>query len=151
MLHGLTIIIERLEPLRVATISITNESPEEDAINALLGWAGPRGLLNGDYRFFGYDNCEPHPNHTYTAWLIVDEVIEGSRHVRIEDFPGGLFVTTEIQGVELISPAWKELQHWVERNEYTFGDLPGLEEYLNVDFDKPPSTWRFKLYLPIRE
>jgi hypothetical protein len=61
--------MERLEPLRAAAVSITSEAPEEQAVNMLLDWARPQGLLDGPYRLFGYDNCQPHPNHTYTAWL----------------------------------------------------------------------------------
>jgi DNA gyrase inhibitor GyrI len=148
MLRGLTITIEQLEPMRVATLSITSASPEIDAINALLKWARPQGLLDGTNRFFGYDNCQPDPNHTYTVWLTVNEAVTGSRPVEVKDFPGGLFVATEVQGVEEIRPAWKELEHWVSRSEYEFGDQPGLEEHL--DFDKSPSTWRFKLYLSLK-
>lgn len=151
MLRGLTITIERLEPMRVATVSITSESPEQDTIDTLLKWARPQGLLDGDFRIFGYDNCEPPPNHTYTVWLTVDETVQGSHRVEFKDFPGGLFVTTEIDGVEQIGPAWKQLVHWVERSEYELGDQPGLEEYIDVDFDKLPDQWHFKLYLSLKD
>ena len=73
MNQEITVQLERLEPMWVATIAITSASPESDSMNALLNWARPQGLLDVPFRFFGYDNCQPYPNHTYTSWLTVNE------------------------------------------------------------------------------
>ncbi|MBZ0295303.1 MAG: GyrI-like domain-containing protein [Anaerolineae bacterium] len=148
-MRELTVQIERLEPLRVAVMTVTSASPEDEATNALLDWARPQGLLDGPFRFFGYDNCQPHPNHTYTTWLSVGKDTKPSAKVEIKDFPGGLFAVTEIQGVEQISPAWHQMAHWLENSEYHYGDQPGLEEPLDLLADRPLSEQRFKLYLSI--
>ena len=148
-MRELTVQIERLEPLHVAVIAVTSESPEQEAIDALLYWARPQGLLDGTFRFFGYDNCRPDPNHSYTTWLTVPADVEPSGMVEIRNFSGGRFAVTDIQGVEQIAPAWQHLLRWCQDNGCQLGDQPGLEEHLDLLSDRPLSDWRFKLYLPI--
>ncbi len=148
-MKALTVQIERLEPMRVAATAITSKSPEDDAIHTLLDWARPQGLLDRDFRFFGYDNCQPYPNHTYTTWLTVGKDVDPSGAVRIRDFTGGLFAMTEIQGVEQIAPCWKQLLQWCMEQGYQIGAQPGLEECLDILSDLPPNEMRFRLYLPI--
>lgn len=150
-MYALTVQIEHLEPMRVASVAITSPSPEEDAINTLLDWAHPQGLLNGRFRFFGYDNCQPEPNHTYTTWLTVKEDVQPSDDVQVIDFPGGRFVMTEVQGVEQISHAWKLLAQWCIDSGFAFAEQPGLEEHLDVLSACPLSECRFRLYLGIKE
>lgn len=150
-MSGLSVHIEQLEPLHVCTISITSETPEGEAIDALLDWARPQGLLAGSYRFFGYDNCQPHPNHRYTTLLTVDKDIQQSGDVEIMDVPGGQYAVTEVRGVEQIGPAWRQLENWVKESGYAFGDQPGLEEYIDKPGERPLNDSRFRLYLAIRD
>ncbi len=149
-MRELTIQIEKIEALRAATIAITGQSPEQKAIKAMLDWARPKGLLNQPFRFFGYDNCKPHPHHTYTTWLTVERHVQPSGIVGITEFPGGVFAVMEVRGVEQISTSWEQLAQWCKDSEYEFVDHPGLEEYLDVLDDHPLSEWRFKLCLPIK-
>lgn len=144
-----TVQTERLEPLRVATVAITGEAPEEQAINRLVDWARAQGLLDGDVRLFGYDNCQPHPNHTYTAWLTVAADTEPSAGIEIRDFPGGLFAVTEVPGVEQITPGWRQLAAWARENGHAMGDQPGLEELSDMLGERSPGDWRIRLYLPL--
>jgi DNA gyrase inhibitor GyrI len=141
--------IERLQALRVATVAIAGESPEAQAINRLLEWARPRGLLDRAVRLFGYDNCQPYPNHTYTAWLTVAAATEPAADIAIMDFAGGLFAVTEVVGVEGITPGWRQLAEWARLNGYATRDQPGLEELSDVLADRAPDDWRIRLYLPI--
>lgn len=150
-MQAFTVQIERLEPMRVAVAAVTSKSPEDDAVQALVNWARPQGLLDGDFRFFGYDNCQPYPQHTYTTWLSVGKDVQPSGAVEIRDFPGGLFATTELRGVEEIAPRWKQLLHWCLERGYKPRSQPGLEEYLGGLGDQPVSDRHFRLYLPIKE
>jgi DNA gyrase inhibitor GyrI len=150
MHHELTVQLERLEPMRVATISVTSDSPEDDAGQALLNWARPQGLLNKPFRFFGYDNCQPPPNHTYTTWLTVDPTVQASDDVEIKDFPGGLYAVTEIQGTEQIAPTWDQLSQWLNQSGHSFGGQTCLEECLNILDNPAPADMRFKLYLSLK-
>lgn len=150
-MRELTLQFERLEALRVASVAVTSQSPEEDAINALLGWARPQGLLDGTFRFFGYDNCQPYPNHTYTTWLTVSPDAQPSGLVAIHDFPGGLFAVIEVQGVEQIAPGWQQLARMCQEKGYRFGTQPALEEHLDLNGSAPLDQWRFRLMLSIQE
>lgn len=150
-MQGLNVHIEHLEPCHVASVTVKSESAEEDAIHALVDWARPQGLLERPFRFFGYDNCEPYPNHIYTAWLSVDSSTAPSEGIEIKEFPGGSFATIEVHGVEQISSRWKELAKWCEDHHYQCGDQPGLEEYADLLSDLPPNEWHFKLYHSIKE
>lgn len=144
----LSVQIEQLAPMRVAVVSVTSASPEQEAITALLDWARPQGLLDGAFRFFGYDNCRPYPNHTYTTWLTVGEDVRPSDDVEIKEFHGGLYAVTALEGVEQIAPVWDQLEGWLNDSEYAFGNQPGLEEHLDVLSANPR---HFKLYLPVQK
>lgn len=146
MLESIIQVI-KLESLHVAAITINDKSPEEIAIHALLDWARPQGLLDKRFRFFGYDSCLPHPNHTYTTLLTVDEGVKSSGDINIVDLPEGLFAVLDVQGVENIGLGWRQLEQWCKDSEYTFGDQTGLEEYID---EQPLDALHFKLYLSIK-
>lgn len=142
--------IEQLEPMRVAVYAVNSESPEGEALNGLMEWAGKRGLLNGDHRLFGYDSCKPAPNHVYTAWVTVGADVQGDDMVQVIDFPGGRYASTVVTGVEHIAPAWKELVAWVEDSQYRFGGEVSLEEMLDP-LETPIDQCRVKLWLALAE
>lgn len=148
MIQEFTVQIEQLHPMRFAALTVQNASPETEAINKLLGWARPRGLLDGAFRFFGFDNCQPDPHHNYTVWLSIPEDVQPPEDIAIVNFPGGLYAITDCGSVAEISPRWKQLADWVKSSHYMFSDLPSLEEHLNVLSDQSPE---FKLYLAIRD
>ncbi len=150
-MRELTVQIERLEPLRVASVAVKSESPEGEAIDALLNWARPQGLLDGTFRFFGYDNCQPYPNHTYTTWLSVGQDVQPSGAITIKDFAGGLYAVMEVQGVEQISPGWKQLAQWCAAHGYRLGKPPCLEEPVDILGQYSLSERHFKLYHSIEE
>jgi DNA gyrase inhibitor GyrI len=140
--------IERLAPMRVAHIAVKSEHPEGEALGAVVDWAEARGVQN--YRLFGFDNCQPHPNHTYTAWLTVGADVQPDGEVGVKDFPGGLYAVTRVEGVEGISPGWKRLQAWRDRNGYNFGGQECLEEALSP-LDTPADEIKLDLFLSIAE
>ncbi len=140
--------VERLAPMRVAHIAVKSEHPEGEALSAVVDWAKARGLLAEDYRLFGFDNCEPHPNHIYTAWLTVGPDAQPDGAVGVKDFPGGRYAVLPVEGVEDIGPGWKQLREWRERNSYAFGGQECLEEALSP-LDAPPDEIRVDLYMSI--
>lgn len=148
-MHTLQVQIERLAPMRVATVAVTSASPEHDAINTLINWARPQGLLDGDYRFFGYDNCQDYPNHCYTAWLTVGNDVMPSGNIEVKQFPGGTFAVTDAFGTDRIAPQWAALARWCQDRGYHIVDQPGLEEHFEILEDRPLHELRFRLYLPI--
>ncbi|MCB9458110.1 MAG: GyrI-like domain-containing protein [Anaerolineaceae bacterium] len=137
--------VEKLAPMRVASLSVTSESPEQEAIDQLIAWARPLGQLNHPFRFFGYDNCQPHPNHKYTTWITIEPWVGRSGGIDIIDFPGGCYATLDCEGVEAIGPGWNELVGWLKDSNYTYGEQPSLEEHLDV----LDGQQHFKLYLSI--
>lgn len=145
----LTLQVERLEPCRVAVFSITSQSPEDEAISTLLEWARPQGLLDGAFRCFGYDNCQPPPNHTYTSWLTVGSDVKPTNGITIQEFSGGSFLVTEVRGVEQISPGWKQLVKLSRDQGYRLGTTVGLEEHVDILRDLPLSERRIRLMLSI--
>jgi DNA gyrase inhibitor GyrI len=147
----LTLQVERLEPCPVAVFGVTSQSPEEEAITALLDWARPQGLLDGAFRFFGYDNCQPPPSHRYTVWLTVNKDVKPSAGVAIHDFVGGQFLVTEVRGVEQISLGWKRLAEFARDQGYHFGTNPGLEEHVDILHSLPLSERRIRLMLSIED
>jgi DNA gyrase inhibitor GyrI len=151
IMTNFSVQMERLEPFQVAAVAITSPSPEADSLNRMLSWARPQGLLDGSFRIFGYDNCRPDPDHTYTLWLSLDHAVAPSEGMTVKAFPGGLYAVTEIQGVEQISSTWKQLAQWCSQNGYQLGDQPCLEEHLNTLGDCAPQEMQFKLYHSIKE
>lgn len=140
--------IQTLEPMRVAMITVNSDTPEQEAVEALLSWARSQKLLGEDFRFFGFDSCEAPPNHTYTTWITIPENVEGTQSITVNEFPGGLYATAECRSAEEISPLWKKLTSWLEKSEYEYGDHQAVEEHLDVLADAPG---HFRLYLPIQQ
>ena len=102
--------IGRLEPMRAAALSVNSREPEGEAIGGLLDWAKARGISPD--RVFGYDNCEPHPDHVYTAWIAVGPGVEGDERVNIVDYTGGRCASLTVSGAQNIHTSWQRLADW---------------------------------------
>lgn len=142
----LNVRIERLPALRVARTSVRSENPEQESLQRIMTWADNRGIAPG-YRLFGYDNCQPHPNHIYTTWLTVGPDVQAGDGVDILNFPGGLFAVMRVTGAENIAPAWQTLVAWARKHRYQISNQPGLEEVLNPVAE----SMQVDLYLPLVE
>lgn len=151
MIQNTDVKITHLEPMRVASITINSEAPEAQAIEALLSWARPQGLLDKPFRFFGYDSCQPYPNHTYTTWLTVGQNVQSSSKVSVIEYPGGDYLVLNVTGVQNIAPGWAQLRDWLTASDYDYGDHNGLEEMLDILTDTPLDRQRIRLYLPISQ
>lgn len=153
-MSDLEVRIVRLEPMRVASASGFGASPEDQAWNKLLGWAGRKGLLDDlkGRRFFGYNNPDPSPgspNYGYDQWMTVGPEEEPEGEVKIKEFPGGLYAVLRCEGIPN-PPIWEQLVMWREDSPYKRANHQWLEECLT-----PPGTplekMVFDLYLPIAE
>ena len=145
--------IVQLEPMRVASALGFGESPEFAAIETLLAWARPQGLLEEGYTAYGFNNPDPSPgspNYGYEIWLPVGGEVQGGESVEIKDYPGGLFGVARCEGTGAIGDAWKALVAWREGSSYGQGHHQWLEKFL-VPPDAPVIELRFDLYLPIVE
>ena len=145
--------IVRLEPMRVASALGFGENPELVAIETLLAWARPQGLLEADYVTYGFNNPDPSPgspNYGYEIWLPVGQEVEGGSSVEIKDYPGGLYGVARCESLDQIGETWKALVRWREGSSYGQGHQQWLEKFLSPP-DGPVDELRFDLYLPIVE
>ena len=148
-MNNLQVHLERLPAMRVAHICVQGETPEGDAIEKITAWAKSKGIT-GNFRLFGYDNCQPYPNHIYTTWLTVGPDVEASDGVGVKDFPGGLFAVTHVTGAGNIARTWDKLVQWAQDAGHRLGRNPGLEEIISPP-DVPESELRLDLFLPLAE
>jgi DNA gyrase inhibitor GyrI len=151
----LQVRIVKLEPMRVASAHAYSASPEGDAWNKLVAWAGPKGLLEdrASHRIFGFDNPGPSPgspNYGYEFWIVVDPDVEPEGDVRIVDFGGGLYAVARCEGISNIGQVWQGLAGWREDSKYRGGSHQWLEEHIGpAEVSQDPDTMVLDLYLPI--
>jgi len=141
-----------LPTMRVACLSVRAEHPEGEALTRLMAWGKERGLLEG-YRLFGYDNCEPHPNHIYTAVLTVGPDVEGDEEVSVTDLEAGVYVMTNITGIPEIGAGYARLAAWFEESGREFDrrhPFHELEEALSP-LGTPEDAVRMALHLRLVE
>lgn len=151
MMKTLKVTIEVLSPLRVARTTYVGELPESEvestAIMRLLQWAEGHGQTARPYRFFGYDNCQPYPNHRYTTLITVGNAAVGDETVEIVDLPGGMYAVAEVTGVEAIHATWQALVNWCGAQGHALAEGIGLEEMLDPRAE--PQVAQLRLWLPV--
>ncbi len=167
-MENLNVRIVRLEPQRVASFHGFGSQPEEQALEKLKAWAGPRGYLDNpvEHRIFGFNNPDPmpgSPNYGYEFRITVDSefeqggVTEGKPggEMHLQDFPGGLYAVLRLVDpfaapYEIIPGGWKQLVMWAEDSRYQLGSHQYLEEHLFTEV-MPSGGWSMDLYLPVKE
>jgi DNA gyrase inhibitor GyrI len=62
-MNTINVRIEKLEPMRVASVRVVSEHPEAEAWERLKAWAEPQGLLQNpqQHPVFGFNNPNPSP------------------------------------------------------------------------------------------
>lgn len=156
-MSGLEVRIVKLEPMRVASVYGFGESPEHQAWEKLMAWAGPKGLLDDleQHRIFGFNNPDPSPgspNYGYEFWIIVGSDVEPEGEVRVKGFSGGLYAVTRCQGVDNITRTWKQLVAWLNDSKYKRAGHQWLEEHLGpVGTPQDEEELLLDLYAPIAE
>ena len=149
----LDVRIVRLEPTRVASFYGFGQSPEFEALEKLITWAKPKGMLEDRqrHRIFGFNNPGPShgsPNYGYEFWITVGPEVKPEVDFRIQEFLGGLYAVTRCQGVDEITETWHQLAKWLVDSSHKPANQQCLEEHLSP-LDIHPYT--FDLYAPIIE
>ena len=159
-MENLEVRIVRLEPAQVAYSLGFGPSPEAEAWNTLLSWAGQAGLLKeaGARRFFGFNNPDPtpgSPNYGYEQWMTLSEPVQPGEGVKVKEAPGGLYAVARCRGTENIFAAWQGLVAWIEQSPYQHTPGQCLEECLNPELllagEEEPAFDQlvFDLYSPV--
>lgn len=145
----------RAGPTRLAFVHAFGDSPEEEAIGALLGWAGPVGLLDGPRGFHLFGANDPPPGgpgeaYGYFFGVTVPDGVELAEGIGLRDLPAATYAVTRVRGVMAITDAWRALYAWVEGSDGYEVAGHGLEELLSPPGD-PVDEWTFDLWLPTEE
>jgi DNA gyrase inhibitor GyrI len=146
--------IVELDPMRVATVRVISENPENDAWEKLSAWANPLGLFAdfGKHPVFGFNNPNPSPRqkeYGYEFWIRVDSQIESEGDIEVKEFQGGLFAMTSCKISEM-GDVYRNLWKWVNSSEsrYAWREDHELEKPRN-----PLATgneMEFDIYMPVQ-
>lgn len=154
----LDVRIVKLEPMRVASAHAFGPGPEGEAMEKLVAWAKPKGLLDDrkGHRIFGFNNPDPSPgspNYGYEFWIVIGPDVEPEDEIKVKEFPGGLYAVTrcEVLGdaYDIIPATWKQLVTWLENSKYRGSTHQWLEEQLSPIGGT--EDFVLDLYMPIVE
>ena len=150
--------VERLEPMRVASVRAVSEIPEPDAWETMRAWAEPAGLLDdlAAHPVFGFNNPNPssgRAEYGYEFWIRVDLETQAEGGIEVKDFGGGSFAVTtcKIKGDPQgsVFEVWQKLFEWVKSSEYEWRRTHELEKVVNPQASEGELV--LDLYLPIEE
>lgn len=150
----LEVRIEKLEPMRVASVRAMSESPEQDAWEKMLAWAEPEGLFEDfdKHPAFGFNNPNPSPGskeYGYEIWVRVDPDTESEGEIEVKDFPGGLYAVTTCKELAKVGEMWGKLWERVQTGKYKWRKTHELEKAQNPGASEEDIV--LELYLPIQE
>ena len=155
---GVNVRIERLAPMRVASVWCFSETPRQDAWSNLSAWAESRGMrVDLDrHPVFGFNKPSPSPiggKYGYELWIGVDQDTESEGEIVVKDFSGGLYAVTACRlhpdPARTMDEVWRRLWDWVEASGYELRSTHGLEKARNP---RPfEDEFWLDLYLPIEE
>ncbi len=148
-----------LKPTRVA--SVRHVGPYEEvgeAWNTLMKWGWPRMFL-GKPECFGlcYDDPEVTPAEKirYDACLEVGPKAREKGEVRIREIPGGTYAMTVHEGpyagfADTYAGLFAEVAAGpIEGRQWTLGDAPSIEKYLNDPRKTRPEDLRTELMVRV--
>ena len=149
--------LSKLNSMVAAHFYSLNQPPEEEALNAALQYANKNGLTDKTARLFGrniYLTDKPEP-HGYEYFLTEDKPKSA-----VGEVIGGLYAFIEFENLFTLTESWKALAEWVESNGYKPVGIKkdshgwvnsAYEELLDWQQPKPPTEWRFQLWLQLQE
>lgn len=150
-MDAVSVRIENMEPMRVASVRALSEHPEAEAWARLRAWAEPRGLLNDpqNHPVLGFNSPPPSADrkeYGYEFWIKVGPEVASGDPVEIKEIGSGTFAVMKHRGYP--SPnAWKQLWEWAQNNGYRWRKAHELERI--HDPMAPEAEVVFDLYLPI--
>jgi hypothetical protein len=149
--------LSKLNSMVAAHLYSLNQPPEEEALNAALQYANNNGLTDKTARLFGrniYLTDKPEP-HGYEYFLTEDNPKSA-----VGEVVGGLYAVIEVENLFTLTEGWRALAEWVESNGYKPVGIKtdphgwvnsAYEELLDWQQLKPPTEWRFRLWLQLQE
>lgn len=142
---------------RLAAIRHVGPYAEMGAVfDRLAVWAGARGLIGPDTRFFGIYHDDPTEvaaaKLRSDACLTIPEGVAGEGDVTVTTLPATRVARLVFKGpyAELEAPYQWLYGTWLPASGEEPADLPCFEEYLNDPKALPPSEWLTAVYLPLR-
>jgi len=141
--------IQELSERHVAYVSYTgnyagNAKVFEGLFGKLMGWAGPKGLLNPNTEFLSAYQDDPKttpPDELYVEVCIVaPEDIEVEGEIKKKMMPGGKYAvaTFELEGPQEYGSAWEHVVKWTEENNFKVDmSRPSYEIYKNNPQEHP--------------
>lgn len=150
----------RLNQMVAAHFVSLHQPPEEEALTAALQYAENNGLTDTTARLFGrniYLTDQPEP-HGYEYYVAADKIEPSG--VEVGEVSGGLYAVVEVKNLFNLSEGWKNLLEWVEANGYqAIGVKRGSHGWVNSAYEellewqqqKPPTEWRFRLWVQLHE
>lgn len=152
---GFEVRLRRLSPRSVAYIRVADSYREGAVVNAaarLLQWAERRGLADGQWLGYMWDNPEitAAENCRYDIGLVVPPSTPRGEVSRIE-FPGTQVAEIEIRGtVELELRALDWLYGtWLSSSGYVPTDQPGFEAFLGRPFAHGTEYFELLVQIPV--
>ncbi len=126
------------------------------AFDRLAVWAGARGLIGPETRFFGIYHDDPtevaEAKLRADACLTVPDSVAGGGEVAVTALPATRVACFTFKGPYAeLEPAYRWLYGtWLPASGEEPADLPCFEEYLNDPKTLPPAEWLTAVYLPLR-
>ncbi|MCU0985777.1 MAG: AraC family transcriptional regulator [Acetobacteraceae bacterium] len=126
------------------------------AFDRLAVWAGARGLIGPDTRFFGIYHDDPtevaEAKLRSDACLTIPDSVAGGGEVAVTALPATRVACFTFKGPYAeLEPAYHWLYGtWLPASGEEPADLPCFEEYLNDPKTLPPAEWLIAVYLPLR-
>ncbi|MCK5238266.1 MAG: effector binding domain-containing protein [Candidatus Thorarchaeota archaeon] len=156
--------IVNLKDMKVASVRVISNQPENDAWAKMLAWAEPKALLNDSKKHpvYGFNNPDPKPGKSeygYEFWMQIYEDMELDEGMEIKKVKGRRYaVITCNLTEELESDYFKEkghLESWKKIVEWAKASPYGMEKEHCLEYAHDPGKSEgdliLDLYLPITE
>jgi DNA gyrase inhibitor GyrI/DNA-binding transcriptional ArsR family regulator len=147
--------IERLEPMRVVSFHAMGESPENDAVEKLIAWAQPRGLLENpdEHPVYGFNNPDPQEGqkeYGYEFWIKVGYAFRDNS-ASFKEHPGGKYAVTRVE----VKDPWQDIpKAWMSLFEWVKGEGIEIKQDLCLEKTMEPGAkgeFVLELMLPLKD
>lgn len=121
-----------LPAMRVVVCNVISQSPEDEALDKVVGWAEAENLM-GTARIFGFNTTPYSPGSTEYGWAAcatIPEQVVIPGYLEEKRLPGGLYAS--LNSTNEVYDSWQTLLRLLkESNEYEVDDSrPCLEEHI---------------------
>jgi len=153
---GFDVRLRDLPPRTVAYVRVFEpyrEGAAQAACARLLAWAEPRGLADGQWLGYMWDEPEivALKDCRYDVALVVDDMVPGGSIGRL-DFPAMRVAEVVIRGdihLEVRAIDWL-YRHWLPRSGHVPDDLPAFEAWIGRPFAHGSAHFELACQLPVR-